>query len=299
MLRPARPRRSVLYMPGSNARALEKGRSLPADVLILDLEDAVAPDAKRDARTQVVEAAKAGGYGGREIVIRVNSLNTPWGYADLVAAATAGADAILLPKTENPENVRQAVTVLEANSAPADLAIWCMMETPRAVLNAEAIAGANPRVGCFVMGTSDLTKDVHARHTKDRLPMITSLGLCLLAARAFGLAILDGVHLDLNDDAGFEAACRQGLEMGFDGKTLIHPKTVATANRIFAPATDEVEWARRIITAHADATAAGKGVVVVDGKLVENLHVLDARRVVELADAIAKLEAANAGAAGQ
>ena len=193
MLRPARPRRSVLYMPGSNARALEKGRSLPADALILDLEDAVAPDAKRDARTQVVEAAKAGGYGGREIVIRVNSLNTPWGYADLVAAATAGADAILLPKTENPENVRQAVTVLEANGAPADLAIWCMMETPRAVLNAEAIAGANPRVACFVMGTSDLTKDVHARHTKDRLPMITSLGLCLLAARAFGLAILDGV----------------------------------------------------------------------------------------------------------
>jgi citrate lyase subunit beta / citryl-CoA lyase len=287
MLKPARPRRSVLYMPGSNTRALEKGRSLPADALILDLEDAVAPDAKRDARTQVIDAAKAGGYGGREIVIRVNGLNTPWGYADLVAAATAGADAILLPKTENPENVRQAVTVLEANGAPADLAIWCMMETPRAVLNAEAI------------GTSDLTKDVHARHTKDRLPMITSLGLCLLAARAFGLAILDGVHLDLNDDAGFEAACRQGLEMGFDGKTLIHPKTVATANRIFAPATEEVEWARRIITAHAEATAAGKGVVVVDGKLIENLHVLDARRVVELADAIAKLDAANAAAPAQ
>jgi citrate lyase subunit beta/citryl-CoA lyase len=239
-----------------------------------------------------VEAAKAGGYGGREIVIRVNSLNTPWGYADLVAAATAGADAILLPKTENPENVRQAVTVLEANSAPADLAIWCMMETPRAVLNAEAIAGANPRVGCFVMGTSDLTKDVHARHTKDRLPMITSLGLCLLAARAFGLAILDGVHLDLNDDAGFEAACRQGLEMGFDGKTLIHPGQVEPCNEVFAPSSSELEMAGRIVTAFKQAQAVGKGVVTVDGRMIENLHVEQAERALALAAAILELQAA-------
>ena len=286
MLGNARPRRSVLYVPGSNARAIEKAKTLAADALIFDLEDAVAPDAKRDARTAACAAVKAGGFGPREVVIRVNSLNTPWGYADLVAASTAGADAILLPKTENVESVRQAQTVMAASDAPADLAIWCMMETPRGVLNAEAIAGASPRVACFVMGTSDLTKDVHARHTRDRLPMVTALGLCILAARAYDLAILDGVHLDLEDDSGFEYACRQGLELGFDGKTLIHPKTIEAANRIFAPSAAEVAWSRRIIAAHAEATAQGKGVVVVDGKLIENLHVLNARRVVDLAEAI-------------
>jgi citrate lyase subunit beta/citryl-CoA lyase len=286
----SRPRRSVLYIPGSNLRAIEKAKTLAADALIFDLEDAVAPDAKRDARIQVCNAVKAGGFGKREVVIRVNGLNTPWGYADLVAASTAGADAILLPKTENVESVRQAQTVMAASDAPADLGIWCMMETPRGVLNAEAIAGASPRVACFVMGTSDLTKDLHAHHTRDRLPMMTSLGLCILAARAYDLAILDGVHLDLEDDAGFEFACHQGLELGFDGKTLIHPKTIDTANRVFAPSADEVAWSRRIIQAHADAAAQGKGVVVVDGKLVENLHVLNARRVVDLAAAIAERE---------
>jgi citrate lyase subunit beta/citryl-CoA lyase len=286
MLGNARPRRSVLYVPGSNARAIEKAKTLAADALIFDLEDAVAPDAKRDARTQACAAVKAGGFGPREIIIRVNGLNTPWGYADLVAASTSGADAVLLPKTENVESVRQAQTVMAASDAPADLAIWCMMETPRGVLNAEAIAGASPRVACFVMGTSDLTKDLHARHTRDRLPMVTALGLCILAARAYDLAILDGVHLDLEDDSGFEYACRQGLELGFDGKTLIHPKTIDAANRIFAPSAAEVAWSRRIITAHGEATAQGKGVVVVDGKLIENLHVLNARRVVDLAEAI-------------
>ena len=290
----SRPRRSVLYIPGSNLRAIEKAKTLAADALIFDLEDAVAPDAKRDARIQVCNAVKAGGFGKREVVIRVNGLNTPWGYADLVTASTAGADAILLPKTENVESVRQAQTVMAASDAPADLAIWCMMETPRGVLNAEAIAGASPRVACFVMGTSDLTKDLHAHHTRDRLPMMTSLGLCILAARAYDLAILDGVHLDLEDDAGFEFACRQGLELGFDGKTLIHPKTIDAANRVFAPSADEVAWSRRIIQAHADAAAQGKGVVVVDGKLIENLHVLNARRVVDLAAAIAEREADRA-----
>ncbi|MGE0653561.1 MAG: CoA ester lyase, partial [Alphaproteobacteria bacterium] len=235
---------------------------------------------------QVCKAVKDGGFGPREVIIRVNGLNTPWGYADLVTASTAGADAILLPKTENVESVRQAQTVMAASDAPADLAIWCMMETPRGVLNAEAIAGASPRVACFVMGTSDLTKDVHARHTRDRLPMVTALGLCILAARAYDLAILDGVHLDLEDGSGFEYACRQGLELGFDGKTLIHPKTIDMANRIFAPSASEVAWSRRIIQAHAEATAQGKGVVVVDGKLIENLHVLNARRIVDLAEAI-------------
>ena len=288
----ARPRRSVLYIPGSNLRAMEKAKALAADALIFDLEDAVAPDAKRDARAQVVNAVKAGGYGRREIIIRVNGLNTPWGYADLVAASTAGANAVLLPKTENVESVRQAQTVMAASDAPDDLDIWCMMETPRAVLNAEAIAGSSPRVACFVMGTSDLVNDLHAQHTRDRLPVVTSLGLCILAARAFGLAILDGVHLDLDDMAGFEAACRQGHEMGFDGKTLIHPKTLEIANRVFAPRPEDVAWAERIIAAHGAALAEGKGIVVVDGKLIENLHVLNARRLVDLAAAIAALESA-------
>lgn len=298
MFRSIRPRRSALYMPGSNQRALEKAKGLPADVLILDLEDAVAPDAKREARNQVVSAVKAGGYGQREVVIRVNGLNTPWGYGDLAAVAEVGADAILIPKTENVETVRQAETVLAANSAPEELSIWCMMETPRATLNAESIAGASRRVACFVMGTSDLAKDLHAKPTRDRLPLLTGLGLCLLAARAYGLAILDGVHLDLADDAGFEQACRQGVELGFDGKTLIHPKTIDLANRLFAPAAEEIEWSRRVIAAHGEAMKEGRGIVVLDGKLVENLHVLNARRIVELADAIAELEANHRGVAG-
>jgi citrate lyase subunit beta/citryl-CoA lyase len=290
MFQSTRPRRSALYTPGSNLRALDKAKTLAADVLIMDLEDAVAPEAKRDARIQVVNAVKAGGYGAREVVIRVNGLNTPWGYGDLAAVADAGADAILIPKVESVETVRQAETVLVANGAPEPLALGCMMETPRAVLNAEEVAGASRRVQCFVMGTSDLTKDLHAAHTRDRLPLITSLGLCMLAARAYGLAILDGVHLDLEDDAGFETACHQGAEMGFDGKTLIHPKTIAAANRAYAPAPADVEWSRRVIAAHADAAAGGRGIVVLDGKLIENLHVLNARRIVELAEAIASRE---------
>ncbi|EME68706.1 citrate lyase beta subunit [Paramagnetospirillum caucaseum] len=285
----ARPRRSVLYMPGSNPRALEKARTLAADGLILDLEDAVAPDAKEDARKQVVDAVKAGGYGARELLVRVNSLATPWGQADVAAAASSGAHAVLIPKVESADTVRQVEAIMAANGAPADMAIWCMMETPRGMLRAEEIAGSSPRMGGFVMGTSDLAKDLHCAHTRDRLPMITSLGLCLLAARAWGLAALDGVYLDLNDDEGFEAACRQGLELGFDGKTLIHPKTIDAANRVFAPSEKEIEWSRRIIAAHAEAAAAGKGVVVVDGKLVENLHVENARRVVALSDQIAAM----------
>ncbi len=284
-----RPRRSVLYMPGANTRAMEKARSLPADALILDLEDAVAPDAKTMARANVAAAVRAGGYGKRELVVRVNSLATPWGYEDLVAAATMKLDAVLLPKVESADAIRQAEALLTASGAPASLALWCMMETPLAMLHVEEIAGASARVAALVMGTSDLTKDLHARHTRDRLPMLTSLGLCLLAARAYRLAILDGVHLDLADDEGFAEICRQGQELGFDGKTLIHPKTIAAANAAFAPTAEEVEWARRIITAHAEAQAAGRGVVLVDGKLIENLHVEDARRTVALADQIAEM----------
>jgi citrate lyase subunit beta/citryl-CoA lyase len=285
----ARPRRSLLYMPGSNARALDKARTLAADGLIFDLEDAVAPDAKAAARAQVGAAVGQGGYGGRELLLRVNGLSTEWGDADLRAAAAMKLDGVVLPKVESAAAVQVAEAVLVAAGAPERLAIWCMMETPLGMLHAEAIAGATPRLGGLVMGTSDLAKDLHAAHTRDRLPMITALGLCLLAARAFGLAIVDGVHLDLADDDGFAAACRQGRELGFDGKTLIHPKTIATANQSFAPSADEVAWAQRIIAAHGEAVAAGKGVVLVDGKLIENLHVDSARQLVALADQIAAL----------
>ncbi|HYC03638.1 MAG TPA: CoA ester lyase [Azospirillaceae bacterium] len=281
-----RPRRSVLYMPGSNARALEKAKSLPADGLILDLEDAVAPDAKEQARAQVLDALRQGGFGRRELVVRVNGLDTPWGHADLVAAATSGADAVLIPKVESAESVRQADRILREAGAPDPLALWVMMETAMGMLNAKDIAGASPRLACLVMGTSDLAKELHAAHTPLRLPMVTALGLSLLAARAHGLAILDGVHLDLEDEAGLEAACRQGRELGFDGKTLIHPKQLDAANRAFAPSDAELAAARRIIAAHAEAAASGKGVVVVDGRLVEALHVAEARRTVALAEAI-------------
>lgn len=285
-----RPRRSVLYMPGSNARALEKGRALPADALILDLEDAVAPHAKVEARERVVGALGAGGYGMRETVVRINALDTPWGYADAVAAAMSGADALLLPKVESADAVRQVDRILTAAGAPETMAIWCMMETPRGILRAEEIAAASPKVACFVMGTSDLAKDLHAAHTRRRTPMITALGLCLLAARACGLAIVDGVHLDLDDDEGFEQACVQGRELGFDGKTLIHPKTIAAANRVFAPSPEDVLWSRRMIDAFDAARAEGQGVVVLDGKLIENLHVVEAKRLVALAEQIAKRE---------
>jgi citrate lyase subunit beta/citryl-CoA lyase len=280
-----RPRRSVLFMPGSNARALEKARTLPADAVIFDLEDAVAPDAKDQARAQAIAAVRAGGYGRREVIVRVNGLTTPWGRADLAEVADAGADAVLIPKVESPEDVERVLAFLTARDAPAGLPLWCMLETPRGILNAARIADTT-RVAALVMGTSDLTKDLHARHTRDRVPLLTSLELCVLAARAAGIAALDGVHLDLDDDAGFEAACRQAADLGFDGKTLIHPKTIAKANEIFAPSPADVAWSRRIIAAHAEALAQGRGVVLVDGRLIENLHVEDARRVVALTEAI-------------
>jgi citrate lyase subunit beta/citryl-CoA lyase len=273
-------------MPGVNARALEKSRALPADALIFDLEDAVAPDAKLTARNQVIQAVEEGGYGKREVMMRTNGLNTPWGYDDLVAAAKAGPDAVLLPKVESAEMVRQAESVLESHGAPSGLAIWCMMETPRGMLHAEEIADASPRLGGLVMGTSDLAKDLQAQHTAMRLPLITALGLCMLAARAARIAILDGVYLDLNDHEGFVDSCRQGAELGFDGKTLIHPKQLEAANEVFAPSEEELRLSRRIIDAYAAAEAEGKGVVVVDGKLIEKLHVDHAERVVALAKAI-------------
>jgi citrate lyase subunit beta / citryl-CoA lyase len=284
-----RPRRSLLYMPGSNPRALEKARSLPADGLIIDLEDAVAAEAKEGARAVVSAALAVGGYGARELVLRVNPLDTPWGHADLAAAATMPIDAVLLPKVENADRVQLTVSLLDALGAPERLAVWCMIETPRGILDAREIAAASPRLAALVLGTSDLTKELHALFTRDRLPLITSLGLAMLAARAYRLAILDGVHLDLADEEGFALSCRQGRELGFDGKTLVHPKQIAPANAAFAPSASEIEWSRRIIAAHAEAEAAARGVVVVDGKLIEALHVENARRLVALAEEIDRL----------
>ncbi len=281
-----RPRRSALYMPGSNARAVEKARTLAADVLLLDLEDAVAPAAKEQARRLVVEAVQAGGFGRREVVIRVNGAGTPWGAADLAAAARSGADAVLLPKVESAAEVCRAEQELGAAGAPARLALWAMIETPRGVLAAPAIAAATPRLACLVAGTSDLVKELGARHTPGRAEVLTALSLIVLSARAYGLACLDGVHLDLTDEAGFEGQCRQGRDLGFDGKTLIHPRTIAAANRAFAPGAEEVEAARRILVAHAEAESFGQGVVVVDGRLVERLHVEAARRLLALAEAV-------------
>ncbi len=289
----SRPRRSVLFMPGSNPRAPEKARTLPADGLIFDLEDAVAPEAKEGARTIVPAALARGGYGDRELVIRVNAIDTPWGHSDLATAATMPIDAVLLPKVENPDLVALTVSLLDGFGAPERLAVWCMLETPRGILYAREIAAASPRLAALVLGTSDLTKDLHAFPTRDRLPLVTSLSLAVLAARAHGLAVLDGVHLDLADDEGFAAACRQGRELGFDGKTLIHPKQIAAANAAFAPTPEEVEWSRRIIAAHSEAAAAGKGVVLVEGRLIENLHVENARRLLSLAGEIERLSTEN------
>ena len=287
MMKTVRPRRSVLYMPGSNTRALEKGRSLAADGLILDLEDAVSADAKAEARGNVVAALERGGYGHRELIVRVNAFGTPWGYDDLAAAAASKADAVLLPKVESPDTLRQAEQVMIAHGAPEHMQLWAMMETPLSMLHAEAIAASTPRLACLVMGTSDLAKDLHASHTRDRMPMITSLGLCLLAARAHGLDILDGVHLDLRDDEGLAHACKQGIDLGFDGKTLIHPRTIGIANETFAPSEEEVAWSRKVIAAHAAAAAEGRGVALLDGKLIETLHVENARRLVALSEAVA------------
>jgi citrate lyase subunit beta / citryl-CoA lyase len=285
---PPRPRRSLLFMPGSNPRAMEKAAELPADGVIFDLEDAVAPDAKAAARANVAAALSRHGYGRRELVVRANALDTEWGEADLKAAAAMTLDAVLLPKVESPQQVRDSIAVLDRAGAPPGMAVWCMIETPRGVLAAPAIA-ASPRVAALVMGTSDLTADLRAQTMPDRLPLLTALQLVLLAARAQGLAALDGVHLDLADDHGFTAVCAQGRALGFDGKTLIHPKQIAAANAAFAPGPSDVAQARKIIAAHQAALAAGKGIVVVDGRLIENLHVAAAHRTVALAEAIAQL----------
>lgn len=284
-----RPRRSALYMPGSNPRALAKARELPADVLVLDLEDAVAPTAKEAARAQIAAALAGGGYGARELLVRVNGLDTPWAADDLRAFANAGADGIVLPKVSSPGDVLQAVRVLEGAGAGPGLRLWCMAETARGVLAIDAIAGAHPRIAGILMGTSDLARELRVPHTPARLGFLASLSQCVLAARAHGLDILDGVHLDLHDDAGLQAACAQGRELGFDGKTLIHPAQLAAANTVFAPAADEIARAHEIIAAWREAQARGSALVVLNGRLVENLHVAEAERLLALAGSVARM----------
>jgi len=289
----ARPRRSVLYMPGSNARALEKARTLPADALILDLEDAVAPDAKEEARAQVVAAVKEGGYGKRELIIRVNGMDTPWGMDDIKAAVAAKPDAILVPKVNSAEDVMRADKALSDAGADASMQLWCMIETPLAILNIQAIAAkaATTRMTVWVMGTNDIAKELRAAHTPDRVPMMASLGLSIIAARAYGIIALDGVYNDIKNEEGFVAICEQGRDMGFDGKTLIHPSQVVPCNVIFSPDEETVAFARQTIAAFELPENKGKGVLKVDGRMVEILHAEIAKRTVAIADAIAELEA--------
>lgn len=285
-MQPLKPRRSVLYMPGSNARALEKAKTLDVDSLIFDLEDAVSPDAKQQAREQITQVVNAGGYGKREIIVRVNGLDTEWGKDDIVAMAQLPVDGVLLPKINQAQQILDAVQLLDENGGLAELPIWIMAETPQGMFNIESIAGSHPRLKVIVMGTSDLAKEMRVRHTPERIGMLVPLSLCVMAARVHGLDIVDGVYLDLDNTEGFEAACIQGRDMGFDGKTLIHPKQIAPANQIFAPSETEVQQAEKIIQAWDEAQQAGKGVVVVNGRLVENLHVEEAKRMLALNSAI-------------
>ena len=279
-----RPRRSVLYMPAANERALEKAKSLPCDALILDLEDAVSPDAKPAARDAACAAATSGDYGLREVTIRVNGADTEWHRADLAAACAAGPDAIVVPKVGSADAVRVLVEAMSGLGAPEHTQLWAMVETPAAMLHAEEIASASDRLTVLVMGTNDLAKELNAEHVPGRHPLLPGLGLALLAARATGTAILDGVFNDVQDTDGFLAECRQGREMGFDGKTLIHPSQVEGANAAFAPSQDAIEDARGIIDAWD--RGAGTGVITYQGRMVENLHVESARRTLALDQAV-------------
>ncbi|MBP7001215.1 CoA ester lyase [Amaricoccus sp.] len=281
------PWRSVLYMPGSRERALEKARTLPADALILDLEDAVAPTEKERARDLVARAVRAGGYGERRLLIRTNGLDTEWGRADVMAAAAAAPDAVLIPKVERPADIGRVADLLAEAGASDRVTIWAMMETPRGMLNAAAIAASHPRLAGFVLGTNDLVKDLGAAHTPERLPLVASLGLCLLAARAEGLVCVDGVYNAFQDAEGFRAACAQSRDFGFDGRTLIHPDQIAVANAAFAPAPEEIALAGEQVAAFEAAQARGEGVAVVNGRIVENLHVVTARKLLARAAAIA------------
>ena len=289
---PVRPRRSALYMPGSNARALEKAKTLAADVVIFDLEDAVAPEAKASAREQVMAAVTGGGYGQRELVVRINGLDTPWGREDLARAAAAAPDAILVPKVSSAAQLAEVGRALA--SAPERVSVWAMIETTLGILNLREIAGVarDPatRLTCFVLGTNDLVKETRAELDENRTAALYWLSAAVTAARAHGIDVLDGVYNSFKDIEGFRRECIQGRRLGMDGKTLIHPDQIAPANEIFSPAAAEVEWARKVIAAFAEPQNQGKGVITVDGRMVELLHAEIARRTVEIAEAIAARE---------
>jgi len=275
-------------MPGANAKALEKAKTLAADVLLLDLEDSVAPEAKAEARAQVAAAVKAGGYGKREVIVRCNALTTPWGRDDIAAAGPAGPDGLLAPKVESAAQVRELDAAMTAAGFPAHATLWVMIETPRAILNLAEIAAAakGTRLAVFVLGLNDLAKETRARAGANRAAFFAPLSFAVTAARAEGLTAIDGVYNDIADSSGFEAECRQGLEFGFDGKTLIHPNQIDTCNAVFAPTEEEIARARAVIAAFSLPENAGRGVIKVDGKMTELLHLEEAKRVVAVAQAI-------------
>ncbi len=283
-----RPRRSALYMPAANERALEKAKTIPADALILDLEDAVAPGAKDAARANAVAAAGSGEYGDREITIRCNGLDTPWGATDIAAAATSGAAAVVIPKVGSHAYLDEVDTQLVAAGAPAAMTIWAMIETPTAIMDIRSIAH-HDRVNVLVMGNNDLAKELRTGVLPERTPLIPHLAMALLGAREAGKVILDGVYNDVRDPDGFLTEARQGKAMGFDGKTLVHPDQVVPANEVWAPSQDEIDFSRQVIAAFEEAAADGRGVVTVDGRMIEHLHVENARRILAVAAAIAAL----------
>ncbi|HEY2136798.1 MAG TPA: CoA ester lyase [Xanthobacteraceae bacterium] len=290
-----RPRRSVLYMPGSNARAIDKARTLPVDGVILDLEDAVAPDAKADARARVADAVRAGGFGYREVVIRVNALDTPWFSDDFNAAVAARPDAILVPKISTPDQIEMIGQRLLDTHADHHIRLWAMIETPAAIFDIRALAAeaadSECRLAAFVIGTNDLAKETRARIVPGRAPMLSWLATCVLAAHSYGIDVLDGVYNDLSDANGFVAECAQGRDMGFDGKTLIHPNQIGPCNAAFSPSVEETAQARKIIAAFELPENQGKGVVQLDGRMVERMHADIAQRTVAIAEAIERAQA--------
>ncbi len=286
-----RPFRSVLYMPGSNARALEKARTLAADALILDLEDAVPPDAKADARTLICDAINAGGYAKRYLIVRLNGSDTEWGADDLAAIAGCAPDALLLPKVNSAADIVALAEQMATHDNFKETKIWAMMETPLGILNALEIARAHPRLEGFVLGTNDLVKEMHALHTPDRSPVLAALSACVMAARATGLVCVDGVYNDIKDTTGLKAQAEQGRALGMDGITLIHPAQLETANTVYAPSKADLEEARSFVEAFDKALAEGKAVAVVNGRIVENLHVENAKRLLAQAEAIARMNA--------
>lgn len=285
-----RPRRSVLYLPGDNERALEKARTLPADAIIIDLEDSVAPANKERARNQAIAAIHEGGFGSREVILRVNPIETPWGMVDLHAAIAAVPDAILIPKVSNSGDILGTAKVVKAAEADPRIRLWAMIETPMGIINAKEIAACGPdpdnRLVCLVLGTNDLLKESRALASSNRFAVVPWLAMTLVAARAYGLDVIDGVYNDFKDDLGFRAECEHGRTLGMDGKTLIHPSQVVPCNEVFSPTDEEIAWARKIIRAFEEPENARKGVITVEGRMVERLHLVMAKRVAAIAEAI-------------